>query len=389
VIGDLALEGSDYRVNVYGQYYNWWMYSNPTYANPDGSSAQILQFDRRFIAGLTGERRWQVGHNLELSVGTEERVDQISKVGVYHTDDRILVESLGSYRVTEASGAAYAEASWEPVPGVRVIGGVRGDYYHYSVKANDAAAAALGQGSGGTGLISPKVAIAYKLLANLELYANWGRGFHSNDVRGAVTTTPVPVLAHGTGKEVGIRYQHGGLTLTATYWWLELGSELRFVGDSNSVEPTGASRRRGVEFVAFWRPARWLALDANFTASNARYDNGDRVANAFENAASAGVSAVTGRWEASLRLRHLGPYPLLEDNSQRDPGSNVVNARAAYTLGRAQLYAELLNVLDSGDKDIAYYYESYLPAIDAAPQDGRLSRVVEPRTLRVGVRFTL
>ncbi|MDB5675179.1 MAG: TonB-dependent receptor, partial [Sphingomonas bacterium] len=344
VIGDLALEGANYRVNVYGQYYNWWMYSNPTYANPDGSSAQIKQFDRRFVAGLTGERQWQLGRNLELSVGTEERIDQIAKVGVYHTDDRVLVESLGSYRVTEASGAAYAEASWEPVAGARLIGGLRGDYYHYSVRPNDAAAAALGQGSGGTGLISPKVAIAYKIRANLEVYANWGRGFHSNDVRGAVTATPVPVLAHGTGKEAGIRYQRGGLTLTATYWWLDLGSELRFVGDSNSVEPTGASRRRGVEFVAFWRPARWLALDANFTASNARYDNGDRIANAFENAASAGVSAVTGRWEASLRLRHLGPYPLLEDNSQRDPGSNVVNARAAYTLGRAQLYAELLNV---------------------------------------------
>ncbi len=59
------------------------------------------------------------------------------------------------------------------------------------------------------------------------------------------------------------------------------------------------------------------------------------------------------------------------------------------TLDKAQVFAELLNILDSRDKDIAYYYESYLPAVDTAPQNGRLSRVVEPRTLRVGVRFTL
>ncbi len=389
LIGNIALEGQNYRANLYGQYYNWWMYSNPTYANPDGSSAQILQFDRRYIIGFTGERRWALADTVKLAVGTEERLDQIGKVGVYHTDDRATIESLGSYRVSEASGAVYTEATWEPADGLRLIGGLRGDYYRYTVRPNDAAAANLGQGSGDAALVSPKASIAYRVLPNLELYANWGGGFHSNDVRGAVTTTPVPVLARGTGKELGARFQRNRLTITATYWWLDLGSELRFVGDSNSVEPTGASRRHGIELVGFWRPFPWLALDGNFTISTARYDNGDRIPNAFENAGSLGASIIAGRWEASLRLRHLGPYPLVEDNSQRDHGSDVVNARAAYKLGKAQIYAELLNVLDSRDKDIAYYYESYLPAIDSAPQDGRLSRVVEPRTLRVGARFTL
>src|SRR6185369_915145 len=116
------------------------------------------------------------------------------------------------------------------------------------------AASALGVGSGKDTLVSPKVALAWELSPQVELYANWGRGFHSNDVRGAVTSTPVPVLVHGTGKELGGRLQFGKFTFTATYWWLDLGSELKFVGDSNAVEPTGASSRRGYELVAFWRP---------------------------------------------------------------------------------------------------------------------------------------
>ena len=33
--------------NVYGQFSDWQMFSNPTYADPDGTSAQIEQFDRR------------------------------------------------------------------------------------------------------------------------------------------------------------------------------------------------------------------------------------------------------------------------------------------------------------------------------------------------------
>ena len=32
------------------------------------------------------------------------------------------------------------------------------------------------------------------------------------------------------------------------------------------------------------------------------------------------------------------------------------------------LYGEVLNVFDADGKDIVYYYESYLPAIDQAPQ---------------------
>ena len=47
----------------------------------------------------------------------------------------------------------------------------------------------------------------------------------------------------------------------------------------------------------------------------------------------------------------------------------------------------MLNILDSRDKDIAYFYESYIPSFDTAgPADGRLNRVVEPRTLRLGAR---
>jgi outer membrane receptor protein involved in Fe transport len=386
-VANAALSGAGYRANAYAQYYDWWMYSNPTYANPDGSSAQIYQFDRRWIFGIRGERRFRVAPALSLVVGTENRYDAIANVGVYHTVDRAFASSFGAYRVGELSASLYGEASWTPADRLRLTAGLRGDYYHYDVTARDAEAAALGEGSGHAAMLSPKAAIAYRLSSHVELYANWGRGFHSNDVRGAVTPTPVPVLVRGTGREIGARMQRGSFTLSAAYWWLEVASELRFVGDSNAVEPTGASRRRGYEIVGFWRPLSWLAIDANYTASRARYDNGDHIPNAFENAAQAGASLMLGKWEGSLRFRHLGPYPLAEDNRRRSHGSNVVNLRGAFKPGRFELYAELLNLFDSRDKDIVYDYESYIPAVDAAPVDGRLSRVVEPRTLRAGIRY--
>ncbi|WP_240962481.1 TonB-dependent receptor [Sphingobium sp. TB-6] len=387
-VGNVAITQADWRANAYAQYYDWSMYSNPTYADPDGSSAQIRQYDRRWIIGATAEKRWSLGSTIDFGVGTEDRYDHIGNVGVSRTADRAFLASLGRYHVEELSLALYGDVTWRPLSGLRLTGGLRGDHYRYAVRALDATAAALGEGKGSDSLLSPKVSLAYRVAPALELYANWGRGFHSNDVRGAVNVdTPVPVLVRGTGKELGGRLQIGSASLTATYWWLNVGSELRFVGDSNAVEPTGASRRHGYEIVAFWRPLSWLALDGNYTASHSRYDNGDRIPNAFENAASAGVAVVLGSWETSLRVRHLGPYPLIEDNSARDKGSTVVNARGAWKGKRIELYGELLNILDSRDKDIAYFYESYIPAFDGSgPQEGRLSRVVEPRTVRLGVK---
>lgn len=388
LVGNIAFRQTDWRANIYGQFYDWAMTSNPTYTDPDGTSAQIRQFDRRWIIGGRGEKHWTVSQALTLTLGTEARYDHIGNVGVSRTSERRFLFSLGRYHVEEASAALYGEATWEPLAGLRLIGGLRGDYYHYSVRARDEAAAQAGTGNGHDSILSPKASVAYSLTPNLELYGNWGRGFHSNDVRGAVNIeTPVPVLVRGEGKEVGARWQLSSLTLTATYWWLDVDSELRFVGDSNAVEPTGASKRRGYELIAFWRPLRWLAIDGNYTASRSRYDNGDRIPNAFEDAASAGIALVLDPWEASLRLRHLGPYPLIEDNSVRDGGSTVFNFRAARKIGRFQVYGELLNILNSRDKDIVYFYESYIPSVDVdGPIEGRLSRVVEPRTLRLGVR---
>ena len=388
LVANIAVKQPTWRANVYAQFYDWSMFSNPTYTDPDGTSAQIKQFDRRWVLGLSAQKHWEIADSLAVSLGTENRYDAVGNVGVDRTAARAFLASLGHYRVGELSSALYGEVAWKPLAGLRVTGGLRGDYYHYSVRARDSVAASLGEGSGSASILSPKASIAYQVTPHLELYANWGRGFHSNDVRGAVNRdTPVPVLVRGIGKELGGRIQFSGVTLTATYWWLHVGSELRFIGDSNAVEPSGASGRHGYEIVAFWRPFPWLALDGNYTASHARFDNGDHIPNAFENAASAGAAIILDPWEASIRVRHLGPSPLVEDNSVRDRGSTVMNARAAWKGKKVEIFGEVLNIFDSRDKDIAYYYESYIPAFDAgAPVEGRLSRVVEPRTVRIGAK---
>ena len=60
----------------------------------------------------------------------------------------------------------------------------------------------------------------------------------------------------------------------------------------------------------FWRPTDWIAVDAVWTDSKARYvDNPDGpfIEGALENAGQLGVAFIRDNWEASLRWRYLGP----------------------------------------------------------------------------------
>ncbi len=381
-IATVRLIGDDWHLTLYGQYYDWNMFSNPTY------DYQIHQWDRRFVEGVRGQRLFEITDSVSLTAGGDARFDDIGKVQVDHTDQRQFIGYVSAHSANELSLSPYTEATWRATDTLRVTAGLRGDYYRFQTHATQPG---FGQGVASQSLLSPKLAVAWQLSDFVETYANWGRGYHSNDARGVTATeTPVPGLVVGEGEEIGARYQQGPLSLTATYWWLGVDSELHFVGDSNSVEPGAASARRGYELVGFLRPLPWLAIDASWTASHARSldsPGAEYIPGAIESAGELGVSVIQGPWELSGRIRHLGPYPLVDDNSLRASGEDVVNVRAAWKSRHWMLYGEVLNVFDSHGKDIVYYYQSYVPSLDTEPTDGRMSRVVEPLTLRVGARY--
>lgn len=63
-------------------------------------------------------------------------------------------------------------------------------------------------------------------------------------------------------------------------------------------------------------------------------------------------------WFSSLRLRYFGPRPLIENDSVRSSSTTVVNLGADYTWKRLTLKLEVLNLFDSKDRDIDYFYAS-------------------------------
>ncbi len=187
-----------------------------------------------------------------------------------------------------------------------------------------------------------------------------------------------------------MRFEHGGLTATATLWTLDLDSELVYSGDAGDTESSAASRRRGIELTVGYSPVKSVNLDLSYSATRARYITGERIPNALDYVATAGVTLKPGPHDSlELTARYLGPAALIEDNSARSRASALVNAAYNHDFGRFAVTVDVLNLFDSRDNDITYFYESRLPGEPAQGVADVHFHPQEPRQVRLGVKVDL
>jgi hypothetical protein len=262
----------------------------------------------------------------------------------------------------------------------------------------------LNSGSGSDTLVSPKFGAVFGPWAATELYTNAGMGFHSNDARGAAISvdpsTGQPVervtpLVRARGAEFGIRtVRVRGLQSTMSFWYLGLDSELLFVGDAGTTEAGRPSRRLGLEWTNYARLNPWVTVDGDLSFSRARFTDGDpagdTVPGALDRVVSAGVTVEPGRtFFGSLRVRHFGPRPLIEDASVSSKSTTLWNAEAGYRFSaRARLVLELFNVFDASVSDIDYFYTSRLPGEPWEGIDDVHTHPSRPRSARVSLQVS-
>jgi outer membrane receptor protein involved in Fe transport len=172
-------------------------------------------------------------------------------------------------------------------------------------------------------------------------------------------------LVQTYGAEIGVRtLVVDGLQSTLSVWWLDLDSELLFVGDAGATEASRPSRRYGVEWANYYNLTPRLTLDADFSFSHAEFRDadpaGDYIPGSIETAVAAGITyRMDNGLFGSVRLRYFGPRPLIEDNSVRSAETLLVNAQLGYQFNQTwTATVEVLNLLDRKDDDISYYYES-------------------------------
>lgn len=365
---------------------------------------QFKQAEKRKAFGLgISEARY---HQLSLlnskyesafTFGIDARSDHISPVGLYKTTRRAVTETVREDAVTQSSISLWAQNEIRWTSTIRSIVGARTDAYQFDVKSNVAA----NSGKASDQKVSPKLSLIYGPMGATEFYANYGAGFHSNDARGTTIsvdpldrTTPVSrvdPLVKAIGSELGMRTEIvKGWNSNLALWKLNMASELLFIGDAGTTEPSAPSKRYGVEWNNFYAINKELSLDLDLAWAHSRFVNDNiqktYIPGAVSSTANIGLSFDnTGPWFGSVRLRYFGPRPLTEDGSIKASSSTLANLRLGYKLNaQTKVAFDVYNLLNQKANDIEYAYSSQL-ANEAKPVFDRHIHPTEPRSIRVTV----
>jgi len=391
----------DTKLMVYGLYSQLDLFSNFTFFldNPVRGD-QFAQPDKRWTTGLKAAHTFfhQIGNaESESTIGLQIRNDNIHN-GLLLTQARQVHDIVREDDVWVTSVSPYLENKTRWNDWLRTNLGVRFDGFRFDVTHSNIAG---NNGERYDGLVSPKVGIIFGPWAETEFYLNGGLGFHSNDARGVNTRIDpksaeavdraVP-LARTYGAEIGARTTWiEGLQSTLAIWWLDIDSELLFVGDAGTTEASRPSRRYGLEFANYYSPTDWLTFDADLSFSKSRFRGYDSAGNfipgSIESVIAAGATFhdVYGGFFGGPRLRYFGPRPLIEDNSVRSDATILVSAMLGYKFNKNwTVQAEIFNLLDREDSGIDYYYESQLRN-ERAPVNDIYFHPVEPISFRMSL----
>jgi hypothetical protein len=389
------------KANAYVIYYTLNLFSNFTFFLDDPVNGdQFEQEDERVVTGTNVSHTWSTDWfaAMEHTIGVQVRYDAILDVGLHKTRERDRLRTVRDDQVNETSLGLYYQNTTQWFAKFRTVFGLRGDLFFFDVDSDTP----LNSGTRADSIVSPKLSLIFGPWASTEIYLNGGFSFHSNDARGTtITVDPltgdsaerVDPLVRSRGAEIGVRSTFiPGLHTTLAFWYLELDSELLFVGDAGITEPSRPSRRYGVEWTNFYRVLSWLSLEADVAFTHAEFSDddpaGDRIPGAFERVISAAVTAdLPYNFFSSLRLRHFGERPLIEDNSVRSGSNTGVNLAIGYRYKQFLAQLDVLNLFDSEDHDIDYFYASRLPGEPAGGIEDIHFHPIEPRTVRFFLKY--
>ena len=380
------------------------LYNNFTYfLNDPINGDQFHQSDRRTILGGQASHTFKgevAGRPMETEVGFQTRNDSIS-VGLADTVARQTLNVVRNDSVRQTNGAVYIENRYKLTDWFRTTLGLRGDTYLVDVNSNISA----NSGKATDSIVSPKFGMAFGPWSKTEFFFNAGRGFHSNDARGVtisvdprtgLSADKVPLLVRAQGAEIGMRTQiFEGLDSSVTFFGLDYKSEILFVGDAGTTEPSRPSRRYGIEWANHYKYTSWLSLDVDLTWSHARFTApdpsmpllGNNVPGAPTMIAAAGFTIGDDNkgWFGGARLRFFGPRPLDEDKLVTSKATTLVNGRVGYAFENGmKLQLDALNLFNVKAEQIAYAYDSRLSTEAAGSSTyDRHYHPVEPLALRL------
>ena len=359
---------SSVKTQAFYSLYDFELYSNFTFALEDPINGdQIRQKESREIIGLNSSFQYEfdaASVNGLFSGGIQMRNDRNKDNELSRTLNRDqILEYIQLGDIDETNIGVFANleiplGKWLINPGIRMD--AFNFQYNNSLLTNYKTESAQAE------IISPKLNILFNHSDRLQLYLKTGKGFHSNDTRTILNQNIQSSLPGAYGFDAGFIWKPiNRLLLNTAYWYLYLDQEFVYVGDAGIVEPSGKTRRYGIDMSLRYQITDWLFFDsdANYAYARSIEDPEDSnyipLAPDFTYTLGLRVLHPIGL-SGGIHFRHINDRPANEDYSITAEGYSVTDMNIAYQWKRYTLGIQVQNLLNSEWNETQFATESQL-----------------------------
>ena len=365
--------------HAYATYYELALFNDFTFfLNNPGLLVgdEINQRDRRMLAGFDTQYEATakpLGINVNATIGFQYRIDT-PHVVLAPATERHQTGVVQDVDVVEQSSSPFVKLDIVPIEKVRFVGGVRADIFNYHGTQHVNTAAGNLTGNITREHLGEKANLILGPWHETEFFANYGTGFHSNDARAVLANPKLTALPTAEGYEFGVKTRVLPRTeLFATYWVLNLQSELVFNGDAGTTEAAGPTHRAGIEFGSTVHLRDWLTVTGDFTyTTDAEFVRPTLMEGDLQPGRAIPLAPLwTARWDlaarlpwglaSSLEMRYLGDRPADPARAQTARGYALFNWTARYRYKTLEAFLSIENLFDTEYREGQFFFVSRLP----------------------------
>jgi outer membrane cobalamin receptor len=351
---------------AYYSRYKFNLYSDFTfYLNDPVNGDEINQAENRNLYGFTSKLSGK--HNfsnwtLNSVYGAGFRYDVTDNSQLAHVVKRVFLNNIKLGDINEVNAFAFIQQQ-AAVGRWFIDAGLRFDNlnFNYFDKLNT-----LQQPAQGRSIVSPKINIQYTVNKNLQLYVKAGKGFHSNDARVVIANQGTDILPAAYGGDIGIIIKPTPkLLLNIAAWWLYLDQEFVYVGDDGNIEPSGRTRREGIDVIARYQLTNHLFANVNLNLTKPRSIDDPKGQNYIPLAPTASSTGgifykAKYGWNGSVTYRYIKNRPANEDNTIVAKGYFVTDASLNYTQKKYEIGIAMENIFNTKWNEAQFATESRL-----------------------------
>ncbi|HBK82520.1 MAG TPA: TonB-dependent receptor [Flavobacterium sp.] len=353
------------KINAFYSKYDFTLFSNFTFFLIDPVNGdQIKQKENRNLYGINTEFDKKIfleNSTILFQSGMGFRVDEINGIELSRTLNRkqtLQNIQLGDVNESNLFGYFNSEIKLDKF---KIAPAVRVDYFKFNYQ--DALMTNFKTLATTNIKVLPKLNINYSKSNKVEYFIKSGFGFHSNDTR-VILQQKKEIVPTVFGLDAGSSFKPiKNLVVNTALWALYSKQEFVYVGDAGIVEPSGKSRRYGIDIGFRYQIGNYIFADFDgnyaFARSGNYFNKYIPLAPKFCSTAGLSIKNYKG-FSGGINYRFLGNRAANEDNTVVAKGYFVSDFNINYKIKNLNFGIVIENIFNTQWNETQFLTESRL-----------------------------